>query len=322
MENLETNCSEKNEEIDDSILESWVVNKTFLEALSQKEMLNCLICSNLLSDPLKCETCQNRFCKNCIEKWLERNNKCPMRCPKVSFVSVDRTLKELMEIVIILCPCGTKTTLLNFPQHRAQCFTVNCFNCQEKTTFQNLKVKKDHCKEEKSNEIAGTPGKNLEKNSTLKLIIPPEVKKLVAFQLFIMTKRYRGFITSNDDHTHLYLTTYRPNGLFFSLYISENKKYLKVYVPKKGWYFVEPHYDKGVLIKGRNPRDSINLDIYKETIISNSGRTKGVPLALRVTDFKFYFYNKSELYQPCNARCVFVDDIEIETPSFTNSLKY
>lgn len=322
MENLETSCSEKNEEFDDSILESWVVNKTFLETLSQKEMLNCPICSNLLNDPLKCETCQNRFCKQCIEKWLERNNKCPMRCPKVSFVPVDRTLKELMEIVIILCPCGAKTSLLNFPQHRTQCFTVNCFNCQEKTQVQNLKIKMAQCKEAKNNEIAGTPGKDLEEKSTFKLYIPPEVRKLIAFQLFITTKRYRGFIGSNDEYTHLYMTTYRPNGLFFSFFIYDNEKYLKVYVPRNGWYFVEPHYDRGVLISGRKPNGSINLDIFKETIISNSGRTQGVPLAVRITDFKFYFYTKSELYQPCNARCLFVDDIDTEAPSFTNSLKY
>lgn len=299
--------SNKKTQLQEPIPESAIVNKSYLEQLNQKELLFCEICLGLLNDPVMCASCQHTFCKSCINQWIERNNTCPTKCKEVSLVDIKPTLKKIMELLFIQCSCGKQISLLNYPTHKKECISIRCFNCGENVPLSNLRVVSQHYVEQNNNKVIGAPGPDCMPSLIRK--IPNEVKQCVSFQLFIATSRYRGFITANKDYTNLYMTHCRDEALFFTVFFKDGKKYLKVYVPQKGWYFVEPHYDLGILIKGTKPSDSIDLDIYSGSIISTSGRTKGTPLAVRLTDFKLYFFNKSEIYQTCKAKCLFaVDD--------------
>ena len=46
------------------------------------DLLNCMICTNILWKPVACETCENHFCEGCINTWLSKNkeNLCPNHC--------------------------------------------------------------------------------------------------------------------------------------------------------------------------------------------------------------------------------------------------
>ena len=288
------------------IPESSVINKEVLEQFNSTELLTCSICLGLLNDPVMCESCQNSFCRNCIDSWLERNNTCPMKCKKISFIEVNRTLKTLLEMVLIQCACGTKVSLLKYPDHKVECMTITCFNCKENVQLKNLRIQSIHSIDEINNKVLGTPGHDLQ--SKISFRVPDDVKTVLAFQLFIITQRHKGFIGADPDYSNLYMTHSREEALFFSIVFQEGKKYLKCYVPQKGWYFVEPHYDLGVLIRGKKPSDSIELNPFNNTMISSSGRTNGTPLAMRLTDFRLYFYTKEELYQPCTVKCIYATE--------------
>ena len=48
---------------------------------SYKDFIFCPICKNIIHLPLMCMSCQNTFCKKCIEKWdIEHPYKCIFRC--------------------------------------------------------------------------------------------------------------------------------------------------------------------------------------------------------------------------------------------------
>ena len=47
----------------------------------------CTICSGVVIDPLQCRSCENVFCRSCIEEWKKKSNTCPYKCQ-------DFTLKE------------------------------------------------------------------------------------------------------------------------------------------------------------------------------------------------------------------------------------
>lgn len=42
--------------------------------------LKCQICHGVLMNPMECNTCENCFCMNCLQKWLKEAGKCPMKC--------------------------------------------------------------------------------------------------------------------------------------------------------------------------------------------------------------------------------------------------
>ncbi|CAF1393120.1 unnamed protein product [Adineta steineri] len=45
------------------------------------DIVTCPICTNILSKPVTCKTCENSFCLKCIRLWLnEKPNSCPFNC--------------------------------------------------------------------------------------------------------------------------------------------------------------------------------------------------------------------------------------------------
>ena len=40
----------------------------------------CIICLDIIIDPMICNNCQTVYCKNCIEKWSKIDKRCPKRC--------------------------------------------------------------------------------------------------------------------------------------------------------------------------------------------------------------------------------------------------
>lgn len=45
------------------------------------DLLECLICQDILWKPVACQSCETAFCSTCINRWLANNpTKCPNRC--------------------------------------------------------------------------------------------------------------------------------------------------------------------------------------------------------------------------------------------------
>lgn len=42
--------------------------------------LICIICLDIIIEPIMCIKCQHVYCKQCIKKWSKINSKCPNRC--------------------------------------------------------------------------------------------------------------------------------------------------------------------------------------------------------------------------------------------------
>ena len=55
---------------------------------SFKEYIICPICKCLMIEPVICLSCQNNYCKNCIESWKKKGGSCPNKCENPIFKNV------------------------------------------------------------------------------------------------------------------------------------------------------------------------------------------------------------------------------------------
>jgi len=79
--------------------EKDIVNKKYFEGI--KSIVTCPICLDIIRNPVQCNSCQNCFCLNCIQ----RNSQCPFRCQFSSFPE-SLLCKKLLSEIIIKCKCG------------------------------------------------------------------------------------------------------------------------------------------------------------------------------------------------------------------------
>lgn len=85
-----------------------VANPEVLETMS--ELSVCSICTGLVIDPKQCSSCENAFCKICVEGWLKKNNSCPFKCDNPSFKDAGRALKTMINKLMLKCPKGCAKT--------------------------------------------------------------------------------------------------------------------------------------------------------------------------------------------------------------------
>jgi hypothetical protein len=80
-----------------------VVNQDYYKEI--KDNIICSICKGILYNPVQCSKCQNCFCKKCIDKWKQVNNKCPFKCEKNSYQS-NRFITNILSKLIFQCKNG------------------------------------------------------------------------------------------------------------------------------------------------------------------------------------------------------------------------
>ena len=61
--------------------ENNIINKEYYDGI--KSMVNCLICLNIIENPVQCSKCQHYFCSECINSVEE---KCPLRCKNNEYI--------------------------------------------------------------------------------------------------------------------------------------------------------------------------------------------------------------------------------------------
>lgn len=55
------------------------------------DILNCLICSDILFEPIVLE-CNHTFCKSCITEWMKQNKNCPIDRTNVIMKKTEKNL--------------------------------------------------------------------------------------------------------------------------------------------------------------------------------------------------------------------------------------
>ena len=67
-----------------------------------QEMLTCCICTGVLVDPMQCSSCENCFCRSCIENWIKKAHTCPYKCSSPRIKEGGRMVKNLLEKKYVL----------------------------------------------------------------------------------------------------------------------------------------------------------------------------------------------------------------------------
>ena len=80
---------------DDCIVE----NETYL---GWKDNIKCGLCKKILKEPIICKSCQNNYCKVCIDKWKKTHIKCPNNCEEPDY---DKSLDKpfILAMLKFLC---------------------------------------------------------------------------------------------------------------------------------------------------------------------------------------------------------------------------
>ena len=128
--------------------EEQIVNKEFYEGI--KDVINCMICSCIIEDPIQCNKCQNLFCRKCIDDWTNKKKICPLDCTNNKFISA-HLCKSLISQIIIQCKCGEKISYVKYKKHQLVCPIYND-NVDINKLYLELKQKYDKLVEEKKKE--------------------------------------------------------------------------------------------------------------------------------------------------------------------------
>lgn len=103
---------------------------------------DCLICLEVIRDPMECGTCGKLFCKLCISDWINKNSgtKCPNRCTGDITPIKSAALKKMYNNLDIKCSnpkCGKAVKLFDLLAHEEMCLKVKCWNYENCDKVQN-----------------------------------------------------------------------------------------------------------------------------------------------------------------------------------------
>jgi hypothetical protein len=153
---------------------SSIINTNVLDCI--KNVAYCHICTGVIINPMQCVSCDNCFCKECIDSWLAKSKSCPFKCNNPNFKE-SRLTRSLLANLLLKCPfeCGEEILYENLDSHKEKCNNniVECPTCNSKIQESILKNRKNqneyidkitkentHLKEE--NEKLNEKCKNLE----------------------------------------------------------------------------------------------------------------------------------------------------------------
>ena len=71
------------EEIQDYINQNFVIKNEIYSSLESS--IICIICLDIIIEPVMCVNCKNVYCKHCIDEWSKNNINCPHRCENPNY---------------------------------------------------------------------------------------------------------------------------------------------------------------------------------------------------------------------------------------------
>lgn len=258
-----------------------------------KPKITCPICKELINNPISCSSCKETYCKDCIYNYAFKNNKCPKNCKSFELVKPRKEIMDLFTKFEILCKiCDTPFPLKDYYNHYNSCVRANdpcqCWNCGAETHVKNLKYVDydEYSLEHNYNTPLNYEGDN-------------------PFKIYVTTKDISGYITTKKGY--LYVDKDPELASIFTELMIEGKNYIKIFTKEGEWNFLEPHYDLGVREAKWRFCGSINIDQANQCICSNSGRTEGSYLTLRLSDKRLYFYKENSQYQQCQTKIIYLN---------------
>ncbi len=111
------------------------------------EIIKCKICLQISLNPVTCIKCESVFCKECIDYWMKKSNKCPFRCENFQLNEDSRILKNILSKFQYICDkCTNKVSLEDYASHQKVCSQdlINCINsCGEiiKKSFSDTHIR-------------------------------------------------------------------------------------------------------------------------------------------------------------------------------------
>ena len=118
-------------------MEKYINNKTvFQDEIYTlfKDSITCQICQNILINPIMCLTCQDTFCKNCIDK---KNGICPNKCNKPNFKQCPSKMDILTKLKFKCQKCKNDFYYNEVMKHQE----YNCTTNNNASSINNGKIK-------------------------------------------------------------------------------------------------------------------------------------------------------------------------------------
>ena len=96
-----------------------LINKEYLSTLSH--IIFCEICHNILLDPVQCCSCEQCYCRSCIEAAKPLHRQC-LHCDSISFKKSVLMNKILSKCNFKCCQCGKHIMYVDLLNH----YKLNC----------------------------------------------------------------------------------------------------------------------------------------------------------------------------------------------------
>ena len=124
------------------IKQDEIINKEYYEGI--KDIITCLICLEIISDPVQCDKCQHCFCSKCIKNY----KRCPLRCNNNTFIPAI-VCKKLISEIEVKCVCGEKIKYDNILKHKAE--ECKIIDLEKKNEFKKIyELEKQNLKNNKN----------------------------------------------------------------------------------------------------------------------------------------------------------------------------
>eukprot|EP00347_Sterkiella_histriomuscorum_P004689 403359482 len=110
----------------------------------------CIICSGVVFDPVECKSCQNLYCKQCIDK---SRYKCPNKCDNAQFQTIHRLLRNVLNKMTFRCQnyprCFVQLRYDQYKQHYDKCIIKSLSSLFEELQEENRALKGKSVNQEK-----------------------------------------------------------------------------------------------------------------------------------------------------------------------------
>ncbi|XP_034480460.1 E3 ubiquitin-protein ligase NRDP1-like [Drosophila innubila] len=65
------------------------------------EDLLCPNCADVLEEPMQSSSCEHTICLHCLQKWMQKNDICPMDRSDLSRHLANRTMRDTFLFIIV-----------------------------------------------------------------------------------------------------------------------------------------------------------------------------------------------------------------------------
>lgn len=118
------------------------------ECKAIENCITCIICSGVVVDPIMCRSCENVFCRSCIEEWKKKSNTCPYKCPDFS-LKENKVFNSLIANLKFKCPrgCGQVIPYPDLIEHyKSKCEKIDYYPIYQALLEEYKKIKEEYAK--------------------------------------------------------------------------------------------------------------------------------------------------------------------------------